>query len=119
MAWRVEWEKKGLFEAAKQFKHPETGCQVQTQRAWSYEPATQTAIVQTVWKEIGADGEIISRWDTGAIRLHCVFRFEMEHLLKRVGFEIEHIYGDFFRQELRDDSTEMIWIARKGTSPHL
>ena len=34
--------------------------------------------------------------------------------LKRAGFEIEHIYGDFFRQELGDDSSEMIWIARKA-----
>jgi ubiquinone/menaquinone biosynthesis C-methylase UbiE len=116
MSWLGELtgEKKGVFEAAEQFKHPRTGYQVQTRRAWSYEPATQTAIMQTVWEEIGTGGEIISRWDTGPIRLHCVFRFEMEHLLKRVGFDIEHVYGDFFRQELRDDSTEMIWIARKG-----
>lgn len=121
MSWLGELsrEKGGVFEAAEQFKHSKTGCQVQTKRAWSYEPATQTAIVQTVWEEIEADGEIINRWDTGPIRLHCVFRFEMEHLLKRVGFDIEQIYGDFFRQELRDDSTEMIWIARKGTNPHL
>jgi hypothetical protein len=70
--------------------------------------------MQTVWEEIGADGEIINRWDTGPIRLHCVFRFEMAHLLKQAGLEIEHIYGDFFRQELRDDSSDMIWIARKA-----
>lgn len=112
-------QKKGVFEKAEQFKHPKTGCQVQTQRAWSYDPATQTAIVQTVWDEIGSNGEIISRWDTGPVRLHCVFRFEMEHLLKRIGFEIEHIYGDFFRHALCGDSTEMIWIARKGTNLHL
>ena len=119
MSWlgKISEEKKGVYEAAGQFKHPETGYQVQTKRAWSYEPATQTATVQTIWEEIGAGGEIISRWDTGPIRLHCVFRFEMEHLLKRVGFDIEHIYGDFYRQELRDDSTEMVWVARKRNKP--
>jgi SAM-dependent methyltransferase len=118
MGWLGEMsvEKGGKFKAAEQFKHPKTGNQVQTKRGWSYEPATQTAILQTIWEEIDADGEVIGRWDTGPIRLHCVFRFEMEHLLKRVGFEIEHVYGDFSRKELRDDSTEMIWIARKRTN---
>jgi hypothetical protein len=38
----------------------------------------------------------------------------MEHLLRRVGFEVQALYGDFFRQELRDESSEMIWIARNG-----
>ena len=107
-------KKKGVFETGEQFTHPRTGCQVRTKRAWSYEPATQTAIVQTIWEEIGFGGDIVSRWDRGPIRLHCVFRFEMEHLLKRAGFEIEQVYGDFSRQELQDDSTEMIWVARKG-----
>jgi len=107
-------EKGGLFEAAEQFLHPQTGRQVRTLRAWSYEPSTQTAIVQTVWEEIGADGQVVGRWETGAIRLHCVFRFEMEHLLRGTGFAVEAVYGDFFQQELRDDSSEMIWVARNG-----
>jgi len=120
LSWlgEISGEKGGELEAAEQFKHPKIGNQVHTKRAWSYEPATQTAILQTVWEEVGVDGEVVGRWDTGPIRLHCVFRFEMEHLLKRVGFEIAHLYGDFSRQELRDDSTEMIWVARKGTNPH-
>lgn len=107
-------EKGGVFKAAEQFRHPQTGRQVHTSRAWSYEPATQTAIVQTVWEEIGADGQVMNRRETGPIRLHCVFRFEMEHLLRRVGFEVEALYGDFLRQALRDESSEMIWIARNG-----
>jgi hypothetical protein len=37
----------------------------------------------------------------------------MEHLLKRVGFEVENVYGDFYRQKLQDDSPHMIWLARK------
>jgi len=121
MGWlgKLSGEKDGEFKVAEQFTYPKTGRQVQTKRAWVYEPATQTATLQTIWEEIGADGEVIGRWDTGPIPLHCVFRFEMEHLLKRVGFEIEHVYGDFSRQELRDDSTEMIWLARKGPNPHL
>jgi ubiquinone/menaquinone biosynthesis C-methylase UbiE len=105
--------KRKVFEAAEQFLHPKTGRQIHTARAWSYERATQTAITQTVWEEIGADGEVVNRWETQPIRIHCVFRFEIEHLLARARFAIEAVYGDFFRQELGDESSEMIWVARR------
>jgi SAM-dependent methyltransferase len=108
-------EKGGVFEAEEQFQHPDTGHQIQALRAWSYEPSTQTAIVQSVWEELDADGRVVNRVERGPIRLHCVFPFEMEHLLARTGFEVETVYGDFFRQGFRDDSPDMIWVAR---SPH-
>ena len=102
----------GVFDTAEQFCHPKTGRRVRTSRAWSYEPSTQTAIAQTVWEEINADGEVADRWGSGPIRLHCVFRFEMEHLLALAGFEVEAVYGDFFREELTDESTEMVWVTK-------
>jgi SAM-dependent methyltransferase len=106
-------DQRGVFEAAEQFSHPETGRQVRASRAWSYEPATQTAVVQTAWDEMSPDGQTLSRFEREPIRLHCVFRFEMEHLLARVGFEVEGLYGDFFRHELQDDSPSMIWVAKR------
>jgi hypothetical protein len=36
----------------------------------------------------------------------------MEHLLARASFIVEAVYGDFFRQALQDDSSEMIWVAK-------
>jgi ubiquinone/menaquinone biosynthesis C-methylase UbiE len=105
-------DRGGVFETAEQFCHPKTGRQVRTSRAWFYEPSTQTAIAQTVWEEINADGEVADRWESGPIRLHCVFRFEMEHLLALTGFEVEAVYGNFFREELTDESTEMVWVAK-------
>ena len=106
-------EGRGVFKEAERFQHPQTGRQTQASRAWSYEPSTQTATVQTIWEEVDADGRVLSRVERDPIRLHCVFRFEMEHLLARVGFEIEAVYGDFFRHELGDDSPSMIWVVRK------
>jgi hypothetical protein len=44
--------------------------------------------------------------------LHCVFRFEMEHLLARVGLAVDAVYGDFSRHPLEDKSLDMIWVAR-------
>lgn len=105
-------EKKGVFEEAGEVTNPKTGCLVRISRAWSYEPSTQTCSAVTVWEEIGSDGKVVDRWERGPIRLHCVFRFEMEHLLARAGFEVEAVYGDFLRRELEDDSSEMVWVAR-------
>jgi SAM-dependent methyltransferase len=115
----VDWlgdlarDRGGLFEAGEQFLYPGTERQIRTQRAWSYERSTQTAVVETVWEEVRPDGCVVDRWETGPVRLHCVFRFEMEHLLGRTGFAIEEVYGDFFQGELEDESSEMIWVARK------
>jgi ubiquinone/menaquinone biosynthesis C-methylase UbiE len=106
-------EKSGVFEPAEQFQHTQTGHQVRAFRAWVFEPATQTAICTTRWEAIDADDQVVERWQTEPIRLHCVFRFEMEHLLARAGFLIENVYGDFFRHPLADKSANMIWVARK------
>ncbi len=114
----VDWlgdllrDKGSVFEEAERFMHPATGRQIRTSRAWSYERSTQTAIVQTIWEEIDAGGEVVDRWESGPIRLHCVFRFEMDHLLALAGYEVEALYGDFFKSELKDDSEEMVWVAR-------
>jgi ubiquinone/menaquinone biosynthesis C-methylase UbiE len=109
-------EKSGVFEPAEQFLHIRTGRQVRALRAWAYEPATQTAICMTAWEAISTDGQVVDRWQTEPIRLHCVFRFEMEHLLARVGFSLDDLYGDFFQNQLNDKSSNMIWIAHKPES---
>lgn len=106
-------EKGGVFEPAEQFEHPQTGQRIHTLRAWEYEPATQTAVCTTKWEAVGSEGQIVERWQTEPIRLHCIFRFEMEHLLARVGFTVEAVYGDFFHNPLADKSSEMVWIACK------
>jgi len=51
--------------------------------------------------------------NNSTLRFHCVFRLEMEHLLTLTGFEIEEVYGDFSREELTDEATEMVWVAKK------
>lgn len=105
-------EKGGVFEPQPEVEHPRTGRAVRTHRAWTYEPSTQTASVVTVTEELDARGQAVQRRERGPVAQHCVFRFEMEHLLARAGFQVEAVYGDFFRGELQDDSSEMIWVAR-------
>jgi len=75
--------------------------------------ATQTAIYLQAMEELGPGEIVLNRWDFEPKVMHCVFRFEMEHLLARVGYEILGVYGDFFKHELDNDSSEMIWVARR------
>ncbi len=112
MAWLGSLPRQTpALEPGQRFAHPQTGRTVQPWRAWSYDPATQTATVVGAWEELGPEGAVIQRWKRAPRPLHCVFRFEMEHLLARAGFEVKAVYGDFFRGELRADSSEMIWVA--------
>ncbi len=103
-------EEGGRFDESEQFQNPKTGRLVRAMQAWSFESSTQTAIKQTKWEEIDAEGQVVDHWQSGPVSLHVVFRFEIEHLLARVGLETEHLYGDFFRNPLTDASSNMIWV---------
>ncbi len=114
----VEWlgglagKDAGVFHVEKEFTHPGTGRRIRQSQAWSYEPSTQTCISQLMWEALGDDGQVLETWKTEPNRLHAIFRFEVEHALKRTGYEIEALYGDFFRHPLEDKSPGMIWVAR-------
>jgi len=105
--------KGGVFEEEETFERPKTGRKVRALRAWAYERSTQTAICQTRWEELDENGDVVETRETEPLRLHCLFRFEVEHLLARTGFEIRATYGDFFAHPLADDSPQMIWVARR------
>ena len=107
-------DKGSVFEPAERFQHPLTGQPIRTSRAWSYEPATQTATCTTLWEALGDNGQVIDTWKTEPVRLHCVFRFEMQHLLARASFSLEDVYGDFFHHPLDDHSENMVWVAHKA-----
>ena len=100
------------FQLAGEYHLPGEEGSVRKWNVWSYEPVTQTASVITAWETIGKNGMVTKRVENPEKKLHCVFRFEMEHLLARTGFEVEALYGDFFRHSLGNTSSDMIWVAR-------
>ena len=64
-------------------------------------------------EELDDSGAFVSRIDRD-LKMRYIFRFEMEHLLARSGFEVEALYGDCFRGAFEDSSPEMVWIARQA-----
>jgi SAM-dependent methyltransferase len=115
MAWLGDLvrAKGGVFEEEETFERPKTGRKVRAMRAWAYERSTQTATCQTRWEELDENGDVVEARESEPDRFHCLFRFEVEHLMARVGFEVTATYGDFFNQPLADDSPQMIWVARR------
>lgn len=108
--------KDGSYQKGRLITHPETGRKFRMSHLWTLEPSTQTATVKVNWEEVNADGEVVEVWEMEPRPLHCVFRFEMEHLLHRVGYSIEAVYGDFYKGVLTSESGSMIWIARNKVS---
>lgn len=74
----------------------------------AYQPTAQ--VVRSTLRVRDANG----RRRTTSITGRYVYRYEMEHLLVRSGFEIEALYGDFDGGAFRETSPEMVWIARRS-----
>jgi SAM-dependent methyltransferase len=73
-----------------------------------HEPAGQ--IVRTRLRLRDASG---SRREA-SIAVRYVYRYEMEHLLARSGFEVEALYGDFAGAPFDERSTELVWVAQRS-----
>lgn len=81
---------------------------------WSlptYETTTQRIHMKAVCEVY--DGERLAEVADADIELRMVYRYEMEHLLLRSGFEIEALYGGFDERPLTEERREMIWVARR------
>jgi len=104
--------KEPVYEKSDILIHPTTKETFRRSFSWGFESSTQTATVTTNWEQVDENGDVVETWEMEPARLHCIFPFEMEHLLKRVGFSIEAVYGDFFKSKLTNESSQMIWLAK-------
>ena len=107
-------QKEPVFEKSNILIHPTTNEKFRPYFAWEFESSTQTATVTAIYEQVNENGDVIQVWKMQPARLHCIFPFEMEHMLKRAGFSIEAVYGDFFKNKLSRDSDQMIWLVKNN-----
>jgi len=93
------------------FYNPRTERMVKGWETHTYRLADQIVESAFIDEEVGEDGTALSRAYRDLV-LRIIYRFEMEHLLARAGFEIEALYGDCERSELTDASPELVFVAR-------
>jgi SAM-dependent methyltransferase len=111
----AEWfgSKRGTIQPRRDdYTHPRTG---RLTRAWEtreYRTAAQEVDNTFIDEELSDEGAVISTVHSG-YKLRYVWRYEMEHMFARSGFQIEALYGDFARSPFDDDSPEMVWLVRK------
>lgn len=77
----------------------------------AYRTASQQVETTFIDDKLSDEGAVMSRIYRD-LKLRYTFRYEMEHLLLRSGFQIEALFGDCLRSEFQDLSPEMIWVAR-------
>jgi hypothetical protein len=76
-----------------------------------YEPVRQLLHGTFVYER--GEGERIER-TFEPLELRYFFRYEIEHLLARAGYQIEKLYGGWDRRPYREHGQEMVFIARKA-----
>jgi ubiquinone/menaquinone biosynthesis C-methylase UbiE len=77
-----------------------------------YEVTTQLITIRAIVDAY--EGEELVASTGSELLVRMVYRYEMEHLLARAGFEVEALYGDFDERPLTEECREMIWVARKS-----
>ena len=79
------------------------------ERVTAFHRAEQRNDVEMIFYVADARGKeqrLVFAWT-----LRYFFRYEVEHLLARCGFQVTAVYGDFDRSPLADTSPEMIFVA--------
>lgn len=78
----------------------------------TYDSIQQIQHYTTIRKYKNEAGQIVDEKRTN-IRLRYVYPKEMERLMRKHGFEIVELYGDWKESPLTNDSYEMIYICQK------
>jgi SAM-dependent methyltransferase len=78
-----------------------------------YDPVRQVLHGTFVYERRDSKGDVVERVFEPLL-LRYFFRYEIEHLLARSGYEIEALYGGWDRNPYAEHGQEMIWIARKA-----
>jgi SAM-dependent methyltransferase len=78
----------------------------------AYHPAIQQVETIFIDETVSDEGAVLSRTYRD-LTLRYTFRYEMQHLLERTGFQIEALFGDCFGSAFEDNSPEQIWVARR------
>lgn len=103
----------GLQKRRDDYISPKTENLVKAWETGDDHPANQEVESTFIDEELDDDGVVVSKVYRG-LRLRYTFRYEMEHLLARTGFEIEDLFGDCYGALFTDTSPEMVFVARKA-----
>ena len=85
------------------------GDQVNKFVSTSTDLATQTNYVTFIYDRTDAEGRLFRR--TMPFAMRWLYRYELEHLLVRAGYEIEAFFGSYFLDDYTSTSERLIAVA--------
>ena len=71
----------------------------------------QVIAVRLSLEQLDFKGEVV-RKSYHEYEMRYAYRYELDHLLARCGFEVVDLYGSFDSEEFGPESGEMIWVAK-------
>jgi SAM-dependent methyltransferase len=102
----------GAVKRLREFDDPNTGHRVVVYDSRYHDLEAQTVRQEWIFERVDARGMMVDREYTH-ILLRYVFRWELHYLLELCGFEVEALYGDFYRGPFKAGQHQ-VWIARKA-----
>ena len=92
---------------------PERGVTLaRTETVVSTDLAAQVRVIRSAYEMVADDGSVTKRFVEWLYRYS--YRFEVELLLERAGFEVEGIYGGYAYEPFVSDSPLMLVLARRA-----
>lgn len=96
----------------REFRHPRTGNRVTIQEDFRYDLVRQLVHGAFVYEELdGTTGAVVAT-TRSPLTLRYAFRYEVEHLLARAGFDVDALFGDFGGGPFRAGG-EQVWVATR------
>lgn len=93
---------------------PQTGQRVLVWSSRHYDPPRQRIVEERLFERLDGEGRVVER-RYRTLTLRWIYRWEMEHLLARAGFEVEALYGGFQKEPFTEMGQDLVWIARPGS----
>ena len=91
---------------------PDTGAKYVLYQQSQYDSHNQIVSVRMLIEELDLHAVVCRRMYRDYQLRYC-HRWEVHHMLRLCGYEIEALYGDFDLSDFDESSTEMIWVARR------
>ena len=89
---------------------PGTGTRMVLWHQSSYDNYNQIINARTMVEELDQEGAVGRRLYRD-FQLRYAHRWEMHHLLRKCGYEVLDLFGDFDRSPFDETTTEMVWVA--------
>ncbi len=108
----------GEFLLAGEHHIPDAGIRLVHHHTAEYDEVRQLIIERHRIEEWDHRGRLLREAELPLVRAWVTPR-EMEHLVRRCGFDIEAVFGDFDCRPLGPEDNEMIWVLRSSRGKSL